>query len=201
MINSHQPRVKVLWPQECIDSILAKRAYAYDDLSSSALAAGSIASLFRMSEFFQCPESMQVFLQHLSFLFHCMSYSNNMKAILDFHASILTQIESGSLSWSNSHEPTFTLQRLNFRAGLQEISAVSISSGSGSDDYKKKREEENKRKTEAERAICPEHRVGNCPKSVDHDGKKHVCFYCWYKRNMLNAVHPSNNCPLDPRKK
>ena len=117
-LSHHRPKVHVLWPHECIDSILAKRTYAYKELSSSALAAGSLSSLFRMNEFYACPESMQVFLEHLSFIFHCLSYSNNVKAILDFHASILSQIEAGLLSWTRAHEQTFTLQRLNFRSGL-----------------------------------------------------------------------------------
>ena len=115
------------WPNECVDNILAKITFAFKDLNGSAPAAGSIASMFRSKEFYQCPESIQVFLEHLSFIFHCLSYSNNIKAVLDFHASILSQVEAGLLTWSRAHEQTFTLQRLNFRSGLKDILAYSPS--------------------------------------------------------------------------
>ena len=46
--SSQKPRVHVLWPHECVDSILAKRTFNYKDLNFSALVAGSLASLLRI---------------------------------------------------------------------------------------------------------------------------------------------------------
>ena len=198
--SSYRARVHVSWPHECVDSILAKRTYTYKELSGSALAAGSIASLFRTSEFFQCPESIQVYLQHVSFIFHCLSYSHNVQAVLDFHASILAKIEAGLLTWSRSHEATITLQRLNFRSGLKEL-PVSQSAGSSTEDTKKKREEEARRKVEMEKSVCSEYKDGNCPQSGDHGGKRHVCHFCWWKRGNTNALHAPGSCPFGPKKK
>ena len=198
-LSHHHPRVNVHWPHECVDAILAKRSYAYNDLSGSALAAGCIASLFRTSEYYQSPEAMEVYLQHISFLFHCLSYSNNVPAILEFHASILGQIEAGLLTWSKSHEQTFTLQRLNFRSGLKEIQTV-YTGATGTND-KKNKEEENKRKAEAERTVCADYGEGKCTQSGDHGGKRHVCFFCWWKRNWPNTTHSSKECTYGPKKK
>ena len=206
-MSNQRARVHVLWPQECIDSILAKRTFAYKELSGSALAAGCIASLFQSNEFYQCPESIQVYLQHLSFLFHCLSYSNNVPAILDFHASILSQIEAGVLTWSNSFEQTFTMQRLNFRASLKDIpvftSHASGNSNSSKSNFKAKNEDEAqaKRKDESRKAICPEFTKGTCTQQGNHDGKKHVCHYCWWKREMYNEAHYPFECPMDPNPK
>ena len=186
----------VLWPHECIDSILAKSTYAYKELSPSALAAGSLASLFRMNEFYTCPESMQVFLEHLSFIFHCLSYSNNVKAILDFHASILGQIEAGLLTWSRAHEQTFTLQRLNFRSGLKDLPSFSAQSKPS---QAKPTTDAAKRRAEAQKVCCHAFNKLNCLQPTDHDGLKHVCFYCWSVRSIIEA-HPGDNCPRDKRK-
>ena len=196
---SHQrPRVHVLWPHECVDSILAKRSYAYKELSGSALAAGSLASLFQMNEFYQCPESIQVFLRHLSFIFHCLSYSNNVKAILDFHTSILSQIEAGLLSWSSAHEQTFTLQRLNFRSGLKDIST----SNSNKQPTQRRTEdaETERKRVEASKQTCLEFNKLRCSKTGDHDGKKHLCYYCWYRKDLFEA-HPGDDCPNHPYRK
>ena len=203
-MSNHRARVHVLWPHECIDSILAKRTFSYKDLSGSALAAGSIAALFQSNKFYQCPEAIQVYLQHLSFLFHCLSYSNNVPAILDFHASILSQIEAGILTWSNSFEQTFTMQRLNFRASLKDIpvfSSPSSSNNSAKPNSKAKNEDELKRKEESRKVICRDFTNGTCTKQGDHDGKKHVCHYCWWKREMYNEAHYPFACPMDPNPK
>ena len=148
-----------------------------------------------MNEFYQCPESIQVFLQHLSFIFHCLSYSNNVKAILDFHASILSHIETGLLSWSRSHEQTFTLQRLNFRSGLKDITPSSnyrppVQSRTEDEDTLKK-------KAEASRQTCLDFNRLRCSKTSDHDGRKHLCYSCWWKRDIFEA-HPSDDCPRNP---
>ena len=201
-MSNQKPKVNVLWPQECVDGILAKRTFAYSELSPSALAAGCIASLFRTTEFYQCPESVQVYLQHVSYIFHCLSYSNNVKAVLDFHASILQQVEAGLITWSNVHDQTFTLQRLNFRAGLKDLSPSSGTYNSGtSNENNKKRDEQSKRKTEVDRVVCSDFKVGKCSQSGDHGGKRHVCHFCWWIRNMPNATHSPLECPDDPRRK
>ena len=142
---------------------------------------------------------MQVFLQHLSFIFHCLSYSNNVKAVLDFHASILSQVESGLLSWSRSHDQTFTLQRLNFRSGLKDLPTQNPQKQSSSQSQKQPMDEEMmKRKAEAEKQCCEDYNKRHCKHTGDHDGLLHVCFYCWYKRDTI-LLHPGNNCPSDPR--
>ena len=198
---SHQrPRVHVMWPHECVDSILAKRTYAYKELSGSALAAGSISSLFQMNEFYQCPESIQVYLQHLSFVFHCLSYSNNVKAILDFHASILSQIEAGLLSWSRIHEQTFTMQRLNFRSGLKDISTGNVTSQKQPTQSKTEDAETQRKRAEASKKTCLDFNKLRCAKTGDHDGKQHLCYSCWYKRDLFQA-HPSDDCPNNPYRK
>ena len=170
--SNSRARVFVNWPHECIDEILAKRSFAYKELSGSALAAGSIASLFRSPEFYQCPESIQVYMQHLSFIFHCLSYSNNIEAVLDFHASILSQVEAGLLTWSARHDQTFTLQRLNFWAGLRDIPVFTqSSSGSGLKTSNKVEDpEEAKRKKDANKNICKDFNSGSCPQPGDYDG-------------------------------
>ena len=200
---SQKPKVHVLWPHECIDSILAKKTFNYKDLNFSALVAGSLASLPRMSEFYQCPESIQVFLQHLSFLSHCHSYSNNTKSVLDYHASILTQIESGMLSWSHKFKQTMTLQRLNFRSSLKELSAHNSSNSSNSKSSGRVVDDEPtaKCKIEAEKNTCRDYNYGRCNEQGDHDGKQHICYWCWYRRNLIGERHPGNNCPKDPHKK
>ena len=199
-LANQRARVHVLWPHECIDAILAKRTYAYKDLTGSALAAGSISSLFYNNEFYQCPESIQVYMEHLNFIFHCLSYSNNVQAILDFHASILSQIEAGILTWSRIHNQTFTLQRLNFRAGLKDIvpSNPSISKASGG---KVKSEEEARLQAESHKIICKDFSKGSCSQPSDHDGKRHICHYCYWKRSLKNEVHSPFVCPHDPKRK
>ena len=145
------------------------------------------------SEFYQCPESVQVCLHHVSFLFHCLTYSNNNQAILDFHSSILSQVEAGLLTWSRVHDQTFTLQRLNFRASLKDLPT---SGGSVvSDEVKRKKDEQQKKKIEAEKATCKEFRDGNCTHQANHGGKRHVCHYCWYMRDNHAAVHTPAECP------
>ena len=193
----HRARVHVNWPHECIDSILAKKTYTYKELTGSALAAGCVSSLFRTSEFYQCPEAVQVYLQHVSFLFHCLTYSNNTQAILDFHSSILGQIEAGLLTWSRVHDQTFTLQRLNFRASLKDIPA---SGGRAASDNSNQKDKE-KRKVEAEKAVCKDYRNDKCTYSADHNGKRHVCYFCWYVRDNKEAAHPDNKCTEKGKRK
>ena len=200
--SNSRARVFVNWPHECIDEILAKRTFTYRELNGSALAAGSMAALFRSPEFYQCPESIQVYMQHLSFLFHCLSYSNNIEAILDFHASILSQVEAGLLTWSAKHEQTFTLQRLNFRAGLRDIpvfsQAQSYNSSKSNNSKEVEDPEEARRKKEANKAICKDFNSGSCPQPGDHDGKKHWCFFCMWKRDIYKN-HLKFQCPRHPK--
>ena len=195
--SHYRARVHVNWPHECIDSILAKKTFTYKELTGSALAAGCVSSLFRTSEFYQCPEAVQVYLQHVSFLFHCLTYSNNTQAILDFHSSILSQIEAGLLTWSRVHDQTFTLQRLNFRASLKDIPASGGRAAPGNNNQKDK---ENKWKAEAAAAVCKDYGDGKCTYTADHDGKQHVCFHCWHLRGN-QVPHPRNKCTEGGKRK
>ena len=192
---NQKPKAYVLWPDECIDCIFAKQTFAYKDLFPSALGVGCVYSLFRTPEFYQCPKSVQVYLHHVSYIFHCMSYSNNTKAILNFHASILEQVEAGLITWSKLHDQTFTMQGLNFRAGLKYLSPATGSSNENN----KKRDEQNKWKSEVNRVVCPDFKVGKCSQVGDHNGKWHVCHYCWWLRNLPDATYSPSECPSDPR--
>ena len=146
-----------------------------------------------------------MYLQHLHFILHCLSYSNNIQAILDFHASILSQIEAGILTWSSSHEQTFTLQRLNFRASLKDLPSSSNQSfkpqtSNTATSAKPNKDEQERRQAESHRIVCKEFSKGSCPESADHDGKRHICHYCYWKRDMPNETHFPFACPHGKRK-
>ena len=60
---------------------------------------------------------------------------------------------------------------------------------------KKVKEEENKRKLESEKVVCADYRENKCNQSGDHDGKCHVCHFCWYVRDNPSALHAPADCP------
>ena len=109
----------------------------------------------------------------------------------------LSQIESGMLAWSKSHEQTFTLQRLNFRSGLKDIPIANFKS---SNQVRNEDDETRKQRAEASKQSCQDYNDLKCPHPGDHDGKRHVCYYCWANRKIIEP-HPGQDCPRDTRKK
>ena len=112
-------KVHILWPHEAFDKVLGQKSFSYSELTGPALAAGAIATLFHTPEFLlHTHESIQVYLEHISVLFHALSYSNNLSAVLDYHRAVLQLVEAGSITWSRSHRATLEGLRVNFLAGL-----------------------------------------------------------------------------------
>ena len=125
------------------------------------------------------------------------SYSNNLSAVLDYHRAVLQLVEAGSITWSRSYRATLDGLRVNFLAGLR----VQPPNPSSSQSQKSgdSREAENKRRTEAEKETCRDYQDGKCDKKGDHDGKKHYCKYCWFKR-LDKAIHQAVDCPFGKKK-
>jgi hypothetical protein len=194
-----RPRVVVKWPHEAFDSVLGQQSFAYSDLTAPALAAGAIAMLFPTSEFqSQTCEPVQVYLEHLSILFHSLSLSNNLPAVLEYHRSVLQLIESGCLTWSRAYTSTFQGLRMNFLATLRNVApaggAGGHSNAAKASKAPKETEETKKRKEEALKIVCQEFSYGRCTKSGPHDGLKHVCLDCVWRRQK-EEPHKKGDCP------
>ena len=190
-------KVHIVWPHEAFDQVLGQRSFSYSELTGPALAAGSIATLFHTPEFLlHTHESIQVYLEHLSVLFHALSFSNNLSAVLDYNRAVLQLVEAGAITWSRSHRATLEGLRINFLASLRvqppnPTSSQPLRPGDSKDS-------ESKRRSEAERETCKDYQDGKCDKSGDHDGKKHYCKYCWFKR-CDKALHQAVDCPFGPK--
>ena len=191
-------KVHIVWPYEAFDQVLGQKTFTFSELTGPALAAGSTAIFFHTPEFLlHTHESIQVYLEHLSVLFHALTYSNNLSAVLDYHRAVLQLIEAGSITWSRSHRATLEGFRINFLAGLRVQPPSHSSQSQKAGDNK---DAENKRRTEAEKETCKDYQDGKCDKQGDHDGKRHYCKYCWFKR-LDKALHQAVDCPFSKTRK
>ena len=200
--SNPKAKVHIIWPHESFDSVLGQQTFAYNDLTGPALAAGSIASLFHTMEYRdKTDDSVKMFLEHLSFLMHVLSFSDNIQAVLEFHRSVLLLIEAGSLRWSRQFERTLESMRVHFLANLRSISLSTSSSNSrGNVTSNPTKSVEIVRKEEMERNVCFDYQTGSCSKPGDHEGRLHLCKFCWWKRDR-KVAHQGNDCPEDPKKK
>jgi hypothetical protein len=192
--RSSVPRARHIfaWPHEAFDTVLGQRSYSYPQLTAPALAAGCIAMLFPTPEFKQVPEPIQVYLEHLSVLFHSLAFSDNLPAVLDYHASVLRLMESGSLGWSRHHAGLLDGLRVNFLALLRSSQPPPATTTN-----KNPRTEE--RRTEANKICCRDFGAGKCLKTADHDGVKHICFPCYVHRATEARDHGTSTCPNKKR--
>ena len=131
-------------------------------------------------------------------LFHALTYSNNLSAVLDYHRAVLQLVEAGSITWSRAHRSTLEGLRINFLAVLrvQPPNPASTQSQKPSDG----KDAKTRWRTEAEKETCKEYQDGKCDKHGDHDGKRHYCKYCWFKR-LDKALHQAVDCPFGKGKK
>ena len=189
-------RVHVTWPHEAVDTVLSQRSFAYKDLTFPALMAGALNAIVNTRKFQQVPESMQLYLKHLSLLAHAMILSGNTTAIRDFHRSILLQIESGQLKWSADCFSHLEQMKLHFLAGLRPEAKAAASSKKPQAEKKLDPERE-RRISEAQATCCKEYGVGKCGKPDGHEGLLHYCYYCYTVRNDRDA-HPQNQCSRGP---
>ena len=186
-------RLNIAWPHEAFDSVMGQRSYTYATLSAPALAAGCLAMLFPTPEFQQTPEPVQVYLEHLSVLFHSLAYSGNLKAVLDYHASVLRLVEAGSLTWSRAHTSLLDGLRVNFLALLRSSPAQPATSAATPAASAKSAKDKASR-DKASLIVCSDFSNGKCPKTGDHDAVRHICWSCLAYRDS-EALHASPACP------
>jgi hypothetical protein len=189
--RSSVPRARhnIAWPHEAFDTVMGQRSFSYAELTAPALAAGCLAMLFPTPEFQQTPEPIQVYLEHLSVLFHSLAFSDNLQAVLDYHASVLRLVESGSLTWSRSHSGLLDSLRVNFLALLRSSKQTT-----GPAAPKTAKPKDTKR-AEASKICCSDFGSGKCSKAADHDAVRHICWACFVYRGT-EALHGSSVCPF-----
>ena len=196
--SAPRARLNIAWPHEAFDSVLGQRTYTYDTLNAPALAAGCLAMLFPSPEFLQTPEPIQVYLEHLSVLFHSLAFSGNLKAVLDYHASVLRLVEAGNLTWSRAQAGLLDGLRVNFLALLRSSPGRASQGAAGQNTtapLKVDKHAEGKKK--ASRIACGLFNAAeksSCPQKADHDAVRHICWSCVAFRG-IEAAHASSACP------
>ena len=206
-VRSSNPdtRFLYLWPHEVIDDQLAGKTFTkYTDLSEVALAAGLFETIIRSADYQFVPSSIKLQLTHYSSLFHALTSTNNLPAVLGFHEAVLERLERGQLTWSDTCRPLLESMRLNFLASLRKSafshhrasSQVSSQASSSSSRTPAERSAIKARYDQVDAgAVCPDYSRGRCD---DTDCQsKHVCKHCFAVRNK-EAEHTPEACPEAP---
>ena len=143
------------------------------------------------------PEQIQVYLEHLSTLFHSLAYSGNLQAVLDYHASILRMVEADKVHWSRSEGLLLDSIRVNFLATLRATPAAPAAAKATKKEDAPNNSKRQQNRARANKITCDDYNTtagSTCKKPGDHDSVRHVCWACVVYRDK-EAPHPLADCP------
>ena len=140
-----------------------------------------------------CPEKIRHMARHISLLAHAESVTMDTITTKEFNRSILMNIESGRMSWSDESVGVYDQLKVHFLAGLrpsfQKVQPKKLDGGEP-----RNLQPYNTRKEKVVSSVCRDYGDGKCSESGDHGAdKQHICFTCLLKRERVER-HPHSEC-------
>lgn len=170
-----------LWPQSVLNTSFVSKT-AYEDLTVAEFVAGYVTILQTVRK---SSVEYKARLEHLISLMYFAS-TFEWDAILNYHAAVLLDIESGRSYWGDS----FTHLEARTLYGFLKNSGKRVNSGNS---------------PSKPVLFCRDFQKGTCKKSKDHFGLvrgeskfvKHICAPCWLNGRVQRS-HPetSRDCPF-----
>ena len=202
---------RVLYPQDWPHSFLSlqyvDKEKKYDQLTMAEFCAGYCAILEGIKD-------KDLALHQLSHLKDLMYLTTNYKwkAVLNFHAAVLLEIERGNLKWGASfHRLESTTLAGGFLRGSGGGNAVSlgaarsIASGGNNSRQQSVQTASDSSNSNGPILFCKEYQRGVCTSTTDHDAIdrygevkffRHICATCWLKaRRRLPHPETHDSCP------
>ncbi len=201
---------RVLYPQDWPHSFLSlqyvDKEKKYDQLTMAEFCAGYCAIMEGIKD-------KNVVLNRLIHLKDLMYLTTNYKwkAVLNFHAAVLLEIERGHLKWGSSfhrlESKTLAGGLLRAPSGIGGSSAPSGSTrfSSGGNQSGNNQSTATTDSSNGPILFCKEYQRGVCSKTTDHEGLdrygemkflRHMCANCWLKaRRKLPHPETYEACP------
>ena len=186
------------WPHSFLSLHYVDKDKKYDQLTMSEFCAGYLTIMENISD----RKILSYRTTHLKDLMY-LTTKYNWKAVLNFHAACLLEIERGQMEWGDSFHrlESTTLAGGHLRSNNVGGSAVSGFSGSrvGATTTS------SVNNSSGPILFCKEYQRGVCSKTSDHEGIdrngetrffRHICAVCWLKAKKM-AAHPEtqDSCP------
>jgi hypothetical protein len=167
--SSHKVKFEVDWPHFYVTR--DDSPATYDTLSMAEFCYGFICMLEH------APITQRPHMQaHLKDLMED-AMSHQWQSVRAYHATVLNHIETGRITWATACNER--LRRLHVWNRPQQSKKP----------HPSLRQPDNSRQITA----CKDYQAGSCSLGAIHDGKHHICAYCFNKGGYTNA-HPESEC-------
>ena len=183
------------WPHSFLSLQFISKDKKYDDLTMAEFCAGYCSILEKIKG--KDKQLLTHRITHFKDLMY-LTATYQWKSILNYHSSVLLEIERGNISWGSDFQK---IQSIALAAGCLPARGGSSSFRSNTITQRQSLVSDNAGPI----LFCKSYQRGFCPQANDHNGPdkfgeirnlRHICANCWLKdRKQLKHPESDQTCP------